>query len=44
MTLAKVLIGMYLLSTGNILLIGLAFFFYRRQMAAPPPVVPAATA
>lgn len=39
MTLFKVLAGMYVLSTGNLLLMGLAFFFYRRQTA---PEVPAA--
>ena len=36
MTLFKVLAGMYVLSTGNLLLCGLAFYFYYRHSAPQP--------
>jgi hypothetical protein len=37
MTLLKVVGGVYVLSTGNLLLMGLAFYFYRRSSAVPTP-------
>lgn len=42
MTLFKVLAGMYVLSTGNLLLCGLAFYFYYRHSAPQPQAAPAA--
>ena len=44
MTLAKVLIGVYVLSTGNLLLLGLAGFYYMRSRAVPPSAAPPTSA
>ena len=38
MTLFKVLAGVYVLSTGNLLLMGLAFFYYLRNKTPEVPV------
>ena len=38
MTLFKVLAGVYVLSTGNLLLMGLAFFYYLRNRTPEVPV------
>jgi hypothetical protein len=37
MTLLKVIGGVYVVSTGNLLLMGLAIYFYMRHSAVPTP-------